>query len=94
MSIGNFWQHVESKNRYPQSALKFWKKEHRQEKAEKEASRKRPMEDNEALSEKKLQEIAKAEEAKRRKEHFDSHYERFRHHGKDDSVKPEVKKIP
>ena len=52
------------------------------------------MEDSEALSEKKLQEIAKAEEAKRRKEHFDSHYERFRHHGKDDSVEPEAKKIP
>ena len=46
------------------------------------------------MSEKKLQEIAKAEEAKRRKEHLESHYERFRHHGKDDSVKPEVKKIP
>ena len=52
------------------------------------------MEDSEALSEKKLQEIVKAEEAKRRKEHLESHYERFRHHGKDDSVKPEVKKIP
>ena len=60
MSIGSFWQHVESKNCYPQSALEFWKKEHRREKAEKEASRKRPMEDSEALSEKKLQEIAKA----------------------------------
>ena len=64
MSIGSFWQHVESKNCYPQSALEFWKKEHRREKAEKEASRKRPMEDSEALSEKKLQEIAKAEGAR------------------------------
>ena len=60
MSIGSFWQHVDCKNCYPQSALEFWKKEHRREKAEKEASRKRPMEDSEALSEKKLQEIAKA----------------------------------
>ena len=82
MSIGSFWPHVERKNCYPQSALEFWKKEHRGEKAEKEASRKCPMQDNEALSEKKLQEIAKAEEAKRRKEHFDSHHERFRHQGK------------
>ena len=51
------------------------------------------MEDSEALSEKKLQEIAKNEWGKRRGEHFESHYERFRHHGKDDNVKPEVKKI-
>ena len=94
MSIGSFSQHVESKSCYPQSALEFWKRERRREKADKEASRKRTMEDSEALSEKKLQEIAKNEGGKRRKEHFESHYERFRHHGKDDSVKPEVKKIP
>ena len=53
MTIGSFWQHVESKQCYPQSALEFWKKEHRREKAEKESSKKRPMEDDEALSEKK-----------------------------------------
>ena len=61
ISIGSFWQHVERKNCYPRSALEFWKKEYRREKAEQEASRKRPKEDSEALSEKKLQEIAKAE---------------------------------
>ena len=54
MSIGSFWQHVESKNCYPQSALEFWKKEHRREKGEREVSKKLPMDDSEALSEKKL----------------------------------------
>ena len=29
MSISSFWQHVESKQCYPQRALEFWKKEHR-----------------------------------------------------------------
>ena len=52
------------------------------------------MDDNEALSEKKLQEIAEEKEAKRRKEHFEAHYERFRHGGPEDKTKPEVKKIP
>ena len=93
MTIGSFWQHVESKQCYPQSALEFWKQEHRQKKAEKESSGKRPMEDEEALSEKKLQEIAKEEEAKKRKEQFKGHFERFRTNPKDE-VKPEVKKIP
>ena len=76
MTIGSFWQHVESKQCYPQSALEFWKKEHRQKKAEKESSSKQPMEDEEALSEKKLQEKAK-EEAKKRKDPFKGHFERF-----------------
>ena len=49
------------------------------------------MEDAEALSEKKLQEIAKEEEAKKRKEQFN--FERFRKNPKDE-VKPEAKKIP
>ena len=68
MTIGSFWQHVESEQCYPQSALEFWKKEHRQKKAEKESSSKQPMGDSEALSEKKLHEIAKEEEAKKRKD--------------------------
>ena len=72
MSVASFWQHVESKQCYPQRALEFWKKEHRQDKAEKEASRKRPMDDNEAVSEKKFQEIFKEKEAKRRKEYFEA----------------------
>ena len=29
MSVASFWQHVESKQCYPQRALEFWKKEHR-----------------------------------------------------------------
>ena len=93
MTIGSFWQHVESKQCYPQSALEFWKKEHRQKKAEKESSSKQPMEDEEALSEKKLQEIAKEEEAKKRKDPLKGHVERFKKNPKED-VKPEVKKIP
>ena len=99
MSLASFWQHVESKNCYPQHALEFWKKEHfqakaeREAKAEGEASKKRPMDDAEAKDEKKRQEIAKDEEKKKRKQHFEEHYERFRYKGKDD-VKPEVKKIP
>ena len=32
MSLASFWQHVESKNCYPQHALEFWKKEHFQAK--------------------------------------------------------------
>ena len=64
MSISSFWQHVESKQCYPQRALEFWKNEHGQIKAEKEASRKRPLDDKEALSEKKLQEMAKEKDAK------------------------------
>ena len=51
------------------------------------------MGDSEALSEKKLQEIAKEEEATKRKDQFKGHFERFRKNPKDD-VKPEVKKIP
>ena len=43
---------------------------------------------------KKLQGIAKEKEAKRRKEYFEGHYERFRHGGPEDKTKPEVKKIP
>ena len=68
MSLASFWQHVESKNCYPQHALEFWKKEHfqakaeREAKAEGEASKKRPMDDAEAKDEKKRQEIAKDEE--------------------------------
>ena len=99
MSLASFWQHVESKNCYPQHALEFWKKEHfraraeREAKAEGEASKKRPMDDAEAKDEKKRQEIAKDEEKKKRKQHLEEHYERFRHQGKDD-LKPEVKKIP
>ena len=99
MSLASFWQHVESKNCYPQRALEFWKKEHfraraeREAKAEGEASKKRPMDDAEAKDEKKRQEISKGEEKKKRKQHFEEHYERFRHKGKDD-LKPEVKKIP
>ena len=99
MSLASFWQHVESKNCYPQRALEFWKKEHfqakaeREAKAEGEASKKRPMDDAESKDEKKRQEIAKDEEKKKRKQHFEEHYERFRYKGKDD-VKPEVKKIP
>ena len=87
MTIGSFWQHVESKQCYPQSFLEFWKKEHRQKKAEKESSSKPPMGDSEALSEKKLQEIAKEEEVKKRKDQFKGHFERFRKNPKDD-VKP------
>ena len=85
---------MESKQCYPQRALEFWKKEHPQDKAEKEASQQRSMDDSEALSEKKLQEIAKEKEAKRRKEQIEAHYERFRHGGPEDKTKPEVKKIP
>ena len=65
MSLASFWQHVESKNCYPQYALEFWKKEHQQAKAEREAraegeaSKKRPMDDVEAKDEKRRQEIAK-----------------------------------
>ena len=98
-SIASFWQHVENKQCYPQYALEFWKKEHRQAKAEREAreegesSKKRPMDDAEAKDEKRRQEIAKDEEKKKRKQHFEEHYERFRYKGKDE-VKPEVKKIP
>ena len=93
MSITSFWQHVESKQCYPQSALEFWKKEHRQKKAEKESSSKQPMEDSEALSEKKLREMAKEEEDKKRKDPFAGHCERFKKNPKED-VKPEAKKIP
>ena len=100
MSLASFWQHVESKNCYPQHALEFWKKEHfqakaeREAKAEGEASKKRPMDEAEAKDEKKRQEIAKDEEKKKkRKQHLEEHYGRFRHQGKDD-LKPEVKKIP
>ena len=99
MSVASFWQHVENKQCYPQYALEFWKKEHRQAKAEREAreegesSQKRPMDDAEAKDEKRRQEIAKDEERKKRKQSFEEHYERFRHKGKDE-VKPEVKKIP
>ena len=99
MSVASFWQHVENKQCYPQYALEFWKKEHRQVKAEREAreegesSQKRPMDDAEAKDEKRRQEIAKDEERKKRKQSFEEHYERFRHKGKDE-VKPEVKKIP
>ena len=99
MSIASFWQHVENKQCYPQYALEFWKKEHRQIKAEREAreegesSKKRPMDDAEAKDEKRRQEIAKDEERKKRKQQFEEHYERFRYKGKDE-VKPEVKKIP
>ena len=99
MSLASFGQHVESKNCYPQRALEFWKKEHfqakaeREAKAEGEASKKRTMDDAEAKDEKKRQEIAKDEEKKKRKQHFEEHYEHFRYKGKDD-VKPEVKKIP
>ena len=84
MSLASFWQHVVSKNCYPQRALEFWKKEHfqakaeREAKAEGEASKKRPMDDAEAKDEKKRQEIAKDEEKKKRKQHFEEHYERFR----------------
>ena len=98
-SIASFWQHVENKRCYPQYALEFWKKEHRQIQAEREAreegesSKKRPMDDAEAKDEKRRQEIAKDEERKRRKQQFEEHYERFRYKGKDE-VKPEVKKIP
>ena len=98
-SIASFWQHVENKQCYPQYALEFWKKEHRQIQAEREAreegesSKKRPMDDAEAKDEKRRQEIAKDEERKRRKQQFEEHYERFRYKGKDE-VKPEVKKIP
>ena len=98
-SIASFWQHVENKQCYPQYALEFWKKEHRQIKAEREAreegesSKKRPMDDAEAKDEKRRQEIAKDEERKKRKQQFEEHYERFRYKGKDE-VKPEVKKIP
>ena len=72
MSIASFWQHVENKQCYPQYALEFWKKEHRQIKAEREAreegesSKKRPMDDAEAKDEKRRQEIAKDEERKKR----------------------------
>ena len=52
------------------------------------------MDDNEAVSEKKFQEIFKEKEAKRRKEYFEAHYKRFRHGGPEDKTKPEVKKIP
>ena len=54
MSIASLWQHVESKQCYPQRAPEFWKKGHRQEQAEKEASSKPPLDDNEALSERQL----------------------------------------
>ena len=91
MTIGSFWQRVESKQCYPQSALEFWKKEHRQKKEDASlSSKKRPMEDDEAMSEKTVQEMAKAADAKRRKKHLSEHYKRFRK----DEVKPEVKKIP
>ena len=46
------------------------------------------------MSERKLQEIAKEKEAKRRKEYFEAHYERFRHKGLESKKTPEVKKIP
>ena len=98
-SIASFWQHVENKQCYPQYALEFWRKEYRQAKAEREereegeSSKKRPMDDAEAKDEKRLQEIAKDEERKKRKQQFEEHYERFRHKGKGE-VKPEVKKIP
>ena len=94
LSIASFWQHVESKQCYPQSAIEFWKKEHRQMSVEeKESSSKRPMDDSEALSEKKLQQMAKEKEEKKRKDIFSGHLERFKKHPKED-VKPEVKRIP
>ena len=93
MSIASFWQHVESKQCYPQRAVEFWKKEHRQMKVEKESSSKQPMDDSEALSEKKLQQMAKEKEEKKRKDIFSGHLERFKKASKED-VKPEVKRIP
>ena len=60
---------------------------------EKESSSKRPMDDSEALSEKKLQQMAKEKEEKKRKDIFSGHLERFKKHPKED-VKPEVKRIP
>ena len=93
LSIASFWQHVESKQCYPQSAIEFWKKEHRQMEVEKESSSKRPMDDSEALSEKKRQQMAKEKEEKKRKDIFSGHLERFKKHPKED-VKPEVKRIP
>ena len=94
LSIASFWQHVESKQCYPQSAIEFWKKEHRQMSVEKkESSSKRPMDDSEALSEKKLQQMAKEKEEKKRKDIFSGHLERFKKHPKED-VKPEVKRDP
>eukprot|EP00435_Cladocopium_sp_Y103_P045660 s1270_g13.t1 len=111
MSIGSFWQHVDKKQCYPAGALEYWKEEHdkeRAEKAEKEESQKDPMDDKAAMSEKRLQTIARAEAAKKRKEYFEAHYERFRYkpgkeEKKDDEKKapdsevekkPEVKKMP
>ena len=93
LSIASFWQHVESKQCYPQSAIEFWKKEHRQMEVEKESSSKRPMDDSEALSEKKRQQMAKEKEEKKRKDIFSGHLERFKKHPQED-VKPEVKRIP
>lgn len=84
---------MDKKKCYHAEAHEFWKEERKKERAEKEASKKRPMEDSEALSEKKLQEIPK-EEVKRRKEHFDAHLERFRYtpgqKTKDEPEKPEA----
>ena len=79
MSLGSFWQHVDTKKCYPVEALEFWKEEHKKTKAEREESKKAPMEDNEAVSEKKRKQIAKEDGAKKRKEYFDAHYERFRY---------------
>ena len=79
MSLGSFWQHVDKKKCYPVEALEFWKEEHKKMKVEREESKKAPMGDDEAVSEKKRQQIAKADEAKKRTEYFDAHYERFRY---------------
>ena len=79
MSLGSFWQHVDTKKCYPVEALEFWKEEHKKMKVEREESKKAPMGDDEAVSEKKRQQIAKEDEAKKRKEYFDAHYERFRY---------------
>ena len=51
------------------------------------------MEDSEALSAKKIQQIAKEDEEKKRKDIFSGHLERFKKYPKE-YVKPEVKKIP
>ena len=70
MSLGSFWQHVDTKKCYPVEALEFWKEEHKKMKAEREESKKAPMGDDEAVSEKKRQQIAKEDEAKKRKEYL------------------------
>eukprot|EP00435_Cladocopium_sp_Y103_P012181 s2981_g3.t1 len=106
MSIGSVWQHVDKKKCFPAGALEFWKDEHSKQKAEKEESQKGPMDDKTAMSEKRLQNLARAEAAKKPKEYLEAHYERFRYKpeekdkkdekSKEPEVekKPEVKKIP